>query len=229
MISLKKKIRYVVKSVVNLNKDITSIEMAPVGNRFTFKSGQFVFVSFKDSFIGEESHPFSIASGENDLNFKLVIKSFGDFTNRLKELKPGTAVDVEGPYGNFSCKSISNKKQIWIAGGIGITPFMSMAYSLDDTYEVDLYCCVKEKGEAVLLNELLKISEIKKNFKVILWCSNDSGFINSEVIANKSDKFGDKDIFMCGPVVFMNSLNQQFLSLKVAKDKIHYENFNFFS
>ncbi len=223
------KFKYIVKEVKDLGSGIVSIDMTPVYKKFNFIPGQFIFVSFKDPNVGSESHPFSIASNEKENNFRLVIKNFGDFTSRLKYLQIGSNVLVEGPYGNFTYKSIENKKQVWIAGGIGITPFMSMAYSLDESYLVDLYVCVKEKGEAVLLNELLTITQKNKNFHVMLWCSNDQGFISAKFIADKVGGISDKDIFMCGPAVFMESLNQQFLSLNVVKDKIHYENFNFFS
>ena len=222
------KFKYKVANVIDLGSGIVSIEMSPVYKKFDFIPGQFVSVSFKDPNIGWESHPFSIASSEKEDNFKLVIKNFGDFTSRLKNLEIGSKVSVEGPYGNFTYKSVDNKKQIWIAGGIGITPFMSMAYSIDESYSVDLYVCVREKAEAVLIDELQKITFTNKNFRVILWCSNESGFINAGVIANKINDIKDRDIFICGPAIFMESLNQQFLSLSVTKDKIHYENFNFF-
>jgi predicted ferric reductase len=224
---LVKKLKYKIKEVKGLNKDIVSIEMSPVENKIKFQPGQFVFVSFDDKNTTRESHPFSIASSPNENNFKLVIKNFGDFTSKLSILSTNTDVLVEGPYGNFSFNNIKNKNQVWIAGGIGITPFLSMSKSLDDSYDVSLYYCVKEDNEAVLLDEFTKIQEINKNFKIKLWISSKNGFINANIISSEIGELGGKDIFMCGPSVFMNSLNEQFIVLKVEKNKIHYENFNF--
>lgn len=222
---LKKKYKYKVKATTQLNEEVVEIEIAPVSKKINFTSGQFIFVSFKTNGL-REFHPFTIASGDNENNLKLIIKNFGDFTYKIKSLKSGTEVLIDGPYGNFSYNNFENKDQIWIAGGIGITPFLSMSKVLDKDYSVHLYYSVKDKSEAVQLGELSDFTLKNKNFKFTLWSSNESGYITAEKIKELDGDLLKKEMFLCGPPVFMENIKNQLLSLGVEINKIHYENFN---
>jgi predicted ferric reductase len=221
------KFKYKVKNTIQLNKDILEIEMEPVNKRMAFNPGQFSFFSFIGKDISGESHPFSISSSNQDNNLKITVKNLGDYTSLLSNLKIDTDVLIDGPYGYFSYKNIKNKNQIWIAGGIGITPFLSMAKVLENEYNVDLYYSIKEEKEAIYKNEFESLSEKNPNFKFILWDATFKGYINSGSILNFSKKLEDKDIFLCGPSMFMESLKNQFVALGVDINKIHYENFSF--
>lgn len=225
--ALVKKFEYRVKIASPLNEDITEIEMEPLKNKMDFIPGQFAFFSFLSGGVTSESHPFSISSSDKDSNLKITVKNLGDYTGLLRNLKPGDGILIDGPYGHFSYKNVESKNQIWVAGGIGITPFFSMAKSLTPEYNVDFYYSVKEGGEAVYTNELQDISFKNPNFKFNLWSSKDKGYINGGVVANLSGGVADKDIFFCGPPVLMESLKNQFASLGVDIKKIHYENFSF--
>jgi len=219
--------RYKVKNINKLNTDILEIEMEPLGKKIIFNPGQFAFFIFLSSGVSSESHPFSISSSIDDDNLKISIKNLGDYTSSLGNLKQGDEVLVDGPYGDFSYKKNDNKNQIWIAGGIGITPFFSMAQSLENEYKVDLYYSVKENKEAVYVRNFEEISQKNTNFKFNLWNATEKGYINSGLILNLSKGLDSKDIFLCGPPMFMESLKNQFLSLGVDIKRIHYENFSF--
>ena len=222
-----KKFKYKVVKVVELNRYIVEVEMAPQIKKIVFTPGQFAFFSFRSIGITDESHPFSISSSTKENNLKITVKNLGDFTSTLKNLKLNDIVIVDGPYGNFSYNNFPNKDQIWIAGGIGITPFYSMAMSLDALYRVDLYYSVKENMEAVYVKELVDLSQKNSNFRFKLWSAKDRGYINGESVVKLSSGLVGKDIFLCGPSVFMESLKDQFVKLGVDVKKIHYENFSF--
>jgi len=220
------RLKYKVKNVNKLNQDVIEIEMEPLGNKMTFIPGQFAFFSFLSGSVSKEYHPFSISSSKSDDNLKIIVKNLGDFTSCLSNLKSNDVVLIDGPYGNFSYKKIKNKNQIWVAGGIGITPFLSMAKTLESDYKVDLYYSVKENKEAVSMEILGEIENRNPNFKSNLWIANDKGYINAGLISSQSSGLKDKDIFLCGPAGFMESLKNQFVSLGVDIKKIHYENFS---
>ncbi len=217
---------YQVKEVRQIGQDIWEIVLQAKNKVINFMPGQFVFVRFFGSGISTESHPFSVASAPGENTLRLVIKSLGDYTSHLGNVKIGDSAKISGPFGKFSYKNIGNNKQIWLAGGIGITPFLSMARDLsDDNGEINLYYCVSKKEEAVFLDELEKISSGHKNFKVILWCSNTHGHITSQNITGLNQDWAKCDIMICGPSLFMNSLREQFLALGLDEKKIHWENF----
>lgn len=222
-----KKLKYKIINVSKLNKDIVEIEMEPLNKKMVFNSGQFAFFSFLSERISIESHPFSISSSDKENNLKITAKNLGDYTGELKDLKSGDNVLIDGPYGNFSYKKVESKNQIWVAGGIGVTPFLGMAKTLENDYKIDLYYSVKENKEAIHMGDLREIEQKNSNFKCNLWISSEKGYITASTILNSSNGLDDKDIFLCGPSLFMESLKNQFVSLGVDIRKIHYENFSF--
>lgn len=220
---------YEIKNINIFGGNVFRIEMAPKGKTMKYTPGQFIFINFENKKVGGETHPFSISSVAGAENLEIVVKSLGDYTSELGNLKIGDIAYIEGPFGKFSYKEAENKNQIWIAGGIGITPFLSMARSLkpDENYKIHLYYSTKTKEEAVFLDELTGIASKNEKFEVINWRSAESGRIRGQNIAELSGGLTDKEIFICGPALFMESLNKQFLDMGVKKERVHWENFNF--
>jgi len=223
---LVKYFEYKIENIKILAENVVEIAMKPQNQKINFMPGQFVFVSFISDGISAESHPFSISSAISDKDLKLAIKSLGNYTSQLKNLKIGDIAKIEGPFGRFSCQNFENKNQIWIAGGIGITPFLSMARNLKNSEnKIDLYYCLNNENEAVFLGELSKISERKSNFRVIPFYSNKRGFIDGGTIQKLSGDLQNKEIFLCGPPAMMKTLREQFLRLKIPNKNIHSEEF----
>jgi len=109
--------------------DILEITLAPAGGEsMDFRPGQFVYLVVRKAAISREPHPFSIASGYRmDAQFKLGIRKVGDYTRTLDRLEEGDAVTVYGPYGRFGDRFLAADREcLFIAGGIGITPFLGM-------------------------------------------------------------------------------------------------------
>jgi len=222
-------LEYNIIRVDKLAENITQIELEPKAKFISFIPGQFVFIKFKSNNLTQEAHPFSISSDNNQKNLEFTIKSLGDFTSKISNLKVGGKAFVKGAFGKFSCNYFPNTDQIWISGGIGITPFLSMARSLpkNNNQKIDLYYCVKNKSEAILLDKLKEIEKNNKYFRVISWFSDEQGLINAENIAKLSDNINNKNIFICGPVSFMNNLKLQLIKIGVKNNNIHWEKFSF--
>ena len=221
-----KKYKYNISNIKILGEGITEVVLNTKKEKMDFTAGQYAFISFNSKETGKESHPFSISSQQNGEEISFTIKNLGDFTNLVKNLKIGTEVSIEGPFGKFSFNQANSKRQIWIAGGIGITPFLSMARSIkkENGYDVDLYYCVRDKNEAVYLEELLSLKDSGVN--IIPHYSNEQGFINADIINQKSGGVIDKSIFICSPVNMIKSLKRQFLSKGVSGSSIYSEEFS---
>src|SRR3989339_402817 len=223
-------LEYYVSKVNKLTENITQIELSPKSNALKFMPGQFVFVRFLSKGISSESHPFTVSSISQKENIELNIKSLGDYSSKIKDLKVGEKAFIKGPFGKFSYTEFKDKNQIWIAGGIGITPFLSMARSLrlgNVNQKADLYYCVKNKSEAILLDELLEIEKNNKSFRLMPWFSEEKGQITADKIVELSNGFVNKEIFLCGPTSFMIKLKSQLLKLGVNNINIHWEKFSF--
>lgn len=220
------KYNYIVESVTALNNNVWEISLKPLNQKLPFKAGQFIFVSFIDPSISKESHPFSISSSPSDTNLTITVKALGDYTNKLINLRPGATALLEGPFGSFSHQNSRYKNQVWIAGGIGITPFLSMAKSLklNNDYAIDLFYCVKNNNEPIHL-DLFK--SLNPQIKLHLFCFDESGYVNAEAISSLSGTLTEKDIFICAPLSMVASLRQQILAQGVARKLIHSEEFNF--
>ncbi|EJL86895.1 ferric reductase-like transmembrane domain-containing protein [Pantoea sp. GM01] len=108
--------------VVAAPQDIVEVKLRNPAN-IAMLPGQFAFVQFEHS---TERHPFTLSDiNPQQQSLTLSIKKLGDYTRQLAHhLQPGQRVNMEGPYGNFTFKATSHQ-QLWVAGGIGITPFMA--------------------------------------------------------------------------------------------------------
>lgn len=226
-----KRYSYIVAGVRRLDRTLVEIIMKPEGERMKFIAGQFIFIGFSDKNIGTETHPFSVSSGEDDEFLAVTVKNLGDYTANLSNLRIGSRALIECPFGLFSYKNTTRKNQVWIAGGIGITPFLSMAKSLkaEENYNIDLYYCTKNKEDAVFMDMLQNKSAFLNNtLKIIGFYSEERGYyINAEVIRDNSGPLENKDIFICAPPAMIQTLREQFKSINIDKKLIHSEEFNF--
>ncbi len=218
--------RYRVEGVNRLAEDAVEIVLAREGGRLRFRPGQFVFVRFAE--LPGEAHPFSITSAPDEATVRLVVKALGDHTRALMDLPPGGSAELEGPYGTFSHLALTNPRQVWIAGGIGITPFLSMARSLDGTgHQIDLYYCTLAAEQAYFLNELFQLADRNPGLRVIPIRKASLGQLSADDIEAASRNLSDKDILICGPPVMIGDLTGQLRARGVPRARIHYEGFSF--
>lgn len=222
--------RYVIKEVRPLSNDVVQIFMTPVSKVLNFNAGQFGFIQFLDKAVGREVHPYSFSSNPEDSLLSITVKKLGDYTQNISELSEGSIVEIEGPFGIFSHLEAGSKKQIWIGGGIGITPFVSMARSLKigDGFKIDLYYCVRDEAEAVMMTELEEISKnLNGSLKILEFCSVKKGRISVDSIIENSGELENKDIFICAPPAMINSLKEQFTAKGIKPSHVHSEEFSF--
>lgn len=223
-----KRAPYTVLSIKQKNH-VYDITLEPVKKALNYKAGQFVFLSFRSRKIGREYHPFSIACKTGEKNIRVVIKSLGDFTKKLEHVKKGDIVVVEGPYGRFNCRK-TGIDQIWIAGGIGITPFIGLAEdfaSKKPSIKVDLYYTVRHPDEFINLEEFKELENRNKNFRLFIRCSETEGRLELCDIESQCNDLKQKEFFICGPQGLKDAMISALMAKGVARDKIFSEEFNF--
>jgi predicted ferric reductase len=243
---------YRVSHINRRGGEVAEITLAPSNGALPFTPGQFVFLTFQSSslrkwfrpFSRESSgqselvslrtgavrkqfHPFSITSSPDQRDLQVAIKASGDYTGALEHLEVGDQALIEGPYGTFSYRHVPRRKQIWIAGGIGVTPFLSMARSLSDDYEVDFYYAVKSLRQGYFLDDLTELTRSRSNLRLIPFPEDEVGFLTAGEVERRSGELGDREILMCGPKVMTQALEGQFKERGVPGARIHYEEFGF--
>jgi predicted ferric reductase len=227
---LPKGYKYVFQEIKEDKDKIWEITLKPQNREIKFAPGQFGFVKILSKNISREIHPFSFSSA-NGNPLKIAIKELGDYTNKMGSVGAGDLAFVEGPYGAFNFKNHKNKNQIWIAGGVGIAPFLSMLRSLYENnpdYKIDLYYSAKSRELFAFKEEIEKITENNKNFRVIFWATDQSGFLTANLVKDKTENLFEKDILICGPKPMMDSLKSQFVGFGVSEKKIHTEDFQLY-
>lgn len=223
--------KYQLSGISKINDDVIELNLKPLEGGIKFLPGQFIFIRFEGEGQISESHPFSISSrNTNTGDLSVAVKVLGDYTSILESTKIGAACFLEGPFGVFSYKKVQSKKQIWMAGGIGITPFLGMArqidFEKDGEYKIDLFYSVKDQKETAFAEELKNIADRNKNLKFHLHFSDKFGYITADAVLKKAGNSKETEIFLCGPGGFMQSLRSQFVNLGFDNKKIYSEEFS---
>lgn len=178
------------------------------------RPGQFAWITVGDSPFSMQQHPFSFASGATSPRLEFTIKELGDFTASVKHLRRGDPVWLEGPYGAFTFKPGQAKGAIFIAGGVGITPIMSMLRTFRDqrqSFPMTLVYGNRNWEEVIFREEIEKMSESMPLEVVHVveepldgW-EGETGLIRKEILERHlpPDRH-DHHCFVCGPTPMMD-------------------------
>lgn len=221
------KYRFKVKKLETVAKGTLEITGSALGTNMNFKSGQFAFLKILDKDNKFASHPFTISEAPKNGQLQFTIKDLEDDTKALFDtLKIGDEFVVAGPHGKFNYKA-ETKNQIWIAGGIGVTPFRSFLQAgIPKDYSIDFFYAYNNEEEGAYVDELQELV-CSDNLRLHLFNSKEKGFLSVEEI-NKYVKTEETiDVYFCGPKPMRGNLKKQFISSKLKVRKFHYENFQF--
>jgi NAD(P)H-flavin reductase len=207
------------------------------------RAGQFVSLSIMTPDGWSAPHPFSIAGAPEDPVLRLTIKKAGQFTSAIPDLKPGTEVRCMGPIGAF-CKDIDAKPLVvMMAGGVGITPFLSVLRHFRNIKAkniVTLFWVNKTMEDVFATDEIQAMT--RDLALTVVYCLSRAddvqGYYRQEypgVFYEKGRLSGDilkrygatKDasFYLCGPPPMMESALAEVGSLNVEQNAIENENF----
>jgi len=222
---------YTVESVDHPTNFTTEVVMRAKGRPIPKqRAGQFLFVRFPKSGTLDESHPFTISSAPHEDVLRVTVKASGDFTRALfTDLKPGMDAVIEGAYGMFDYKA-GGGKHIWIAGGIGVTPFLAFLRDMREPLDrnVDFYYVMRHRDEVLFYNEIETAGIRNPRLKVHIRYSVSGGSLTvEEIVRNAGGDVSDHHIYMCGPFPMVQAFEQKFREAGVPARNIHFEEFNF--
>jgi len=206
---------------------------------FTFQSGQFIFITLDDLKYPDErgkKRHFSINNSPNQKGIIIITIRMRDtgFKKTLKELPLGTEVQLGPIAGNFVLPSDQSKPLVLIAGGIGITPFISMLRFIKEKnlkYQITLVYSNRDKSSSIFLQELQALSNSLPNFKLILTMTEDNGWkgekrkIDSVFIKDYFPEVNQQHYMVVGPPPMVEAVEKALSEAGVEKSNIEIENF----
>jgi predicted ferric reductase len=215
---------FTIEKIVKENNDVYSVYITGKNmDQYKFQSGQYatlIFLQYKLWF----HHPFSFSDAYNGKNLRFTIKASGDFTSKINNLKVGTKVWIDGPLGAFTAKNSITKKYLFIAGGIGITPILSIIKSLKHPQNSVLLYSNKNETDINFKQEIINSGIEAHYFNTALGLNNR---INIQIIEKYCPDFKKKDIYICGPVKMTLDIKKQLENINFPIEQLHYEKFDY--
>ncbi len=181
-----------------------------------------------------EPHPFTISSSPTSGDLSVSVKAVGDFTSTVKDATPADGAIVDMPYGTFSFLNYDAPNLVFIAGGIGITPFISMLrYMVDKKLErnVILIWGNKTEKDIAFKAELVQMDAAMPSLRIIHVLSNqpewpgEKGYVTAGLLRKHLEGIENPQIFVCGPPVMMTKVVGALKQVGVPKERIHFERF----
>lgn len=191
---------------------------------FEFIPGQYASWRFLNRSLWYEAHPFSFSLEPGFGALRITAKTKGDFSNKLRALKPGTKILIDGPRGAFTSNHAKTKSVVLIAGGIGIAPFISkIPVLLAEGKRVTLLYSVHDVASLAFTDELKALSQ--KGLTVYTFIANEGARITARTFAKTVTM--QSTVFICGPDAMTKSMPIELMTLGLPKKNIITERFGF--
>ncbi len=217
-------------SGISRHGDTTTVTLTPKARAMRWRPGQFAFIRAPEAGLAEP-HPFTISSAPRpDGALTLSIRALGGWTRRLPgALREGMSVQVEGPYGRFNFRK-GGGRQIWLAGGIGITPFLAWAESLADTERRDIHLVysVRSPEEAIGLETLQAAAARNPRFSFEVVATARNGRLTADrLIGSAPFPVSEADLWFCGPTGLKAGILKGLAALGQTPRRVRFEHFEF--
>ncbi|MFK7792818.1 MAG: ferric reductase-like transmembrane domain-containing protein [Devosiaceae bacterium] len=216
-------------TIVDIDKEGSSlgVTLEPKTRGITHQAGQFAFVRFGHDGVSE-THPFTISSAPDaDRRLRFTVKALGDDTRHFgRRLAVGQSASVSGAYGHFRAYK-GEKPSVWIAAGVGITPFAAFAGELEKHKgPVHLVYCVRDASDAAHLDELREADERFENFTLHLFESAKGERLSTDTLADRVNvDWKETRVAYCGPQALREALRKGLLAKGLKRRFFAFEAF----
>ncbi len=223
-----------IQQIIPRTHDVISYRF-PRPRELEYKPGQYFFVTIKQD--GKElTHHFSFSSSPTQKEYFEFTKKITDheYSLALKNAKVGDWARIDAPYGKFTFEG-EYPKIVLLAGGIGITPFVSMCKNATDKHldtKITLLYGCRSEADMAFNEEFEDMAVQNSNFRVIVTLSQatpqwkgQTGNINVDLIKRELPDFKEQVFFACGPPPMVKAMGEMIESLGLPKDNLKLEYF----
>ena len=215
---------------VSANGGAVHLQLVPEGRGIPFAAGQFAFLSFEQDGL-REPHPFTIASAEQaDGGIDFMVRALGDYTEQLvRDAKPGLVANVYAPFGRFG-RAARGRAEIWIAGGVGVTPFIAWLQDaevtgLEHATFFHFFTPGRELPETLDLPKMAGARGV--DLFEIATGPGDAGFRQRFAQIVREAGPSGVDIAFCGPKGLLEQVRALMRDTGVPEGRLRYELFEF--
>jgi predicted ferric reductase len=177
------------------------------------------------------SHPYSLSAAPTAHYLRITVKDLGDHSRSMADLKPGTRVFMEGPYGAFTAGRASRKHVVLVGGGVGITPIRALMEEFRAGVQLDVIFRASQADDLILREEMDYLaSKSEGSIRVhYLVGSRKIHPMDAKSLKELVPRFADSDIYICGPAPLVEAVREAAKDLGVPKNRFHDEAFAFHS
>jgi predicted ferric reductase len=230
---------YVVEEVIPERGNVWTLALRPIGHSgFRFQPGQFAWITLNITPYSMREHPFSISSSaEHSERLEFGIKESGDYTSRIKDYEPGTKAFLEGPYGVFTTDRYEDSAGfVMIAGGIGITPIMSVLTTAAERGDERPYLLIYSSPDWDDITYREALENLKERLDLTIvhvlrkpgddW-QGEKGYVDKALLDRHIPKRrGTRHYFICASAKMMDQVEAALHDLGVPVTNVHMEHFN---
>jgi glycine betaine catabolism B len=220
--------------IIPRTADVASYRF-PRPSELNYKPGQFFFVALKQGDKELNKH-FSFSSSPTDTGFIEFTKRFTDheYSMALKAAKVGDWARIDAPYGAFTFEGEFPKIAL-LAGGIGVTPFMSICKNATDKQlqsEITLFLGCRTPNDIPFRQELESMQQANKNLKLHFVVNQPTpdwkgatGIITADMIQKELPDYKDNIFYCCGPPGMVTAMEKMIDSIGLPKTQLKLEYF----
>ncbi|MCX6702385.1 MAG: FAD-dependent oxidoreductase [Candidatus Wolfebacteria bacterium] len=229
--------RLILKEKKEEANDVVTLKFCPKNGELPdFRAGQFVMVGLANKELSGITKSYTISSAPGEKLLSITVKRKGSFSQALYDLKVGGEIKASEPQG-FFFPSENSQDIVFLAGGIGITPFYSI---IKDTFKknpdkkIHLFYSNKTLGDIAFLKDLDKLSAEYKNLRIIHLLTREQTRdprvkefkrLDADILKRHLGDLSRKDYFICGSIGFVNDLWRELKKAGVKEEEIFTEAF----
>ncbi|TVQ39019.1 MAG: oxidoreductase [Wenzhouxiangella sp.] len=220
-----------VQAVANNVVELT-LQPARPERRLNYQAGNFVYMTPLDKSLAAghgEEHPYTLSSSPTEPNLRIAIKDLGDASRAIQSVTPGTTVKIEGPYGRFFPTSgETSSPELWVAGGIGITPFLARLRhlrALKQAADIHLIYAVQDEARALYADELRELANAIPDTRLTFHYFYKEGPISADFLTTTCPDLDQREVFICGPLPLNKLVQEHLRRIGLPYSRIHTEEF----
>lgn len=222
---------YTIVRAEAIGRGVVELTLKPDGDLLRYRDGQFIYLTPLAPGLAAgcgEEHPYTLSSAHREPALRVVIKDLGDASRALQTVPPGSKALVEGPYGGFFHGSGPASRELWIAGGIGLTPFLARARALapDEPVDIHLVYCVQDETRAHFRAELEAVAARVGGFRLWMHYFAREGPLDAAFLRARCPDLSGRDAFVCGPPELIAAARAELRRAGVPAARVRSEDFN---